>query len=204
MPTNLSNRADWHEICAKNYVMLAFSQAKGVCVMESTLTKETTNNHDTRPAPKVGRRAIIATGAVAALSVGIVEAPLAVNLGRRFLAEELANLEGIGLDTASAAVDATYQAVELIIEPVAGALSSISAESLDGLILAVDSLLKIPGLDGTVAAGLKNLKTILQAWKVNVNLFPATIAQLDAQPRDAGKQYLATLKAKQHQEAAKV
>ncbi|MBA3826058.1 MAG: hypothetical protein H0X24_19430, partial [Ktedonobacterales bacterium] len=132
------------------------------------------------------------------------EAPLAVNLGRRLLAEEIANLEGIALDTASAAVDATYQAVNLIIEPVAGALSSISAESLDGLLLVVDNALKIPGLDANVAAGLHNLRTILAAWKVNVNLFPATVAAIDAQPRDAGKRYLANLKAKQHAEAAKV
>ncbi len=152
----------------------------------------------------VGRRALIATGAAAALGVGIIEAPLAVNLGRRLLAEELANLEGIALDTASAAVDATYQAVELIVEPIAGALSSISAESLDGLILVVDNALKIPGLDTNVALGLHNLRTILQAWKVNVGLFPATVARVDAQPRDAGKRYLAALKAKQKADAAKV
>src|SRR6185437_13984672 len=87
---------------------------------------------------KVGRRALIATGGLAALAVGIGEAPLAVNWGRRQLADELANLEGVGLDTASAAVDATYQAVNIIVMPIAQALTEISADSLDGLIFAME------------------------------------------------------------------
>ncbi len=153
---------------------------------------------------KMGRRALIATGALAALGVGVIEAPLAINFGRRQLAEELANLEGIGLDTASGAVNATYQAVNLIVMPIAQGLTAISADSLDGLLLVVDNARQIPGLDGTTIGALDALDQILRGWKQNVALFPATVAALDRVPRDAGVRYLAALKAKQKADAAKV
>src|SRR5271165_5295434 len=49
---------------------------------------------------KMGRRALLSGGGVVAAGVIIAEAPLVYNFGRRELAIELANLEGVGLDTA--------------------------------------------------------------------------------------------------------
>lgn len=172
--------------------------------MATATTSSTSLNDQPEENRRMGRRALIATGGLAALGVGIIEAPLAVNLGRRLLAEELANLEGVALDTASSAVDATYQAVQLIVMPIAQALTSISADSLDALIFMIQNAEKIPGIDANTRSGLAAMSLILTGWKQNVGQFPATVQALDSVPRDAGKRYLAALKAKQKAEAAKV
>jgi hypothetical protein len=155
----------------------------------------------TSSARKVGRRTLIATGGIAALAVGIAEAPLAINWGRRQLAEDLANLEGIGLDTAIAAVDATYDAVNIIVMPIATTLTEISADSLGVLVDAVEALKNVPGVD---VGAINALAQILTAWKANVALFPKTVNALEQVPRDAGKRYLTALEAKQKTEAQKV
>lgn len=152
-------------------------------------------------AKKMGRRALIATGGLAALAVGVAEAPLAVNWGRRQLALDLASLEGVGIDAASAAVNATYDAVNLIVMPIAGALSEISTDTIDQLINVVDAARKIPGVN---TAPLDALYTILVGWKQNAALIPATVTSLEQVQRDAGKRYMTALKAKQQAEAAKV
>lgn len=152
----------------------------------------------------MGRRALIATGGLTALGVGVLEAPLAINFGRRLLAEELANLEGVGLDAASGAVDATYEAVNIIVMPVAQILSALSADSLESLIFVIDNARNIPGIDSNTRQGLDAMALMLTKWKGNVALFPRTIADLEGVQRDAGKRYLTALKAKQKAEAAKV
>jgi hypothetical protein len=185
------------------------------CMLAHTLRKEvimhitspsqngSVPKDDVAPAPskKMGRRALIATGGLTALAVGVAEAPLAVNWGRRQLALELANLEGVGLDAASAAVDATYDAVNLIVMPIAGALTSISTDTIDQLINVIDEASKIPGVNiGPLAA----LRAILVGWRQNAALIPATVNNLEQVQRDAGKRYMTALKAKQQAEANKM
>lgn len=144
------------------------------------------------------RRAIIAGGSIVAAGLLVAEAPLAVKYGRRQLAIELAKLEGIAIDAASEAADATFAAVDLIVMPIADALAGISAESLDNLLIAVQAL-KAIGVDQDV---IDNLSKLLTEWKGNVALFPATVQALEHTERDAGKKYLASLKEKRIQEAA--
>ena len=185
---------------------MTFTERKGtiLAIHPTTSTTATEREADTREHRQMGRRALIATGGLTALAVGLAEAPLAVNFGRRLLAEEIANLEGIAIDTASGAVDATYTAVNLIVMPIAQALTAISADSLSGLIFVIDNASKLPGVDPTTQQALASLSQILTAWQGNVALFPSTVAALDAVPRDAGKRYLDALKAKQKADAAKV
>jgi|GEM_PF-6505697 len=151
---------------------------------------------------KLGRRALLtAGGTVVAAGIIVAEAPLAAHYGRRLLAEEIANLEGIALDDASKAADITAQAVEVIVMPIASALSGLSIDSLNAIAAGIDAVEKIPGIDPTA---LNALKGILAGWKQNVALFPATIKTLNETNRDAGKKYLASLKAKQQHDAANV
>jgi hypothetical protein len=151
----------------------------------------------------VGKRALAAAGGLAIASVMVAEAPLAAQYGRHLLAEELANLEGIALDAAFAAADATFEAAERIVEPIADVLSLLSANTLDGAIFAVERAEDFAGTLGENKDALMTLDAILQAWRTNVELFPQTIHDLNAVERDAGKKYLASLKAKQRQEADK-
>ncbi len=157
---------------------------------------------DPSPARKrVRRRALVTGGGLAALGVIVAEAPLAANFGRHLLAEELANLEGIGLDAAGAAADATFQAVEILVMPFAQAFSEISVETLQDLVFAVDKMNDLAGTLGLNRNALSGLRTILTGWEANANAIPATIHQLDSVERDAAKRYLAALKQKQHQAA---
>jgi hypothetical protein len=150
---------------------------------------------------KVRRRTLISTGGLVAAGALVAGAPLAYKFGRRQLAIELANLEGVGIDAAAAAADATYEAVMLIVIPIADVLSNLSAESLDNAASAMDEVINLVGATGTNTDALKALHTILADWRTNVTLFPATIQSLNAVERDAGKKYLAQLKAKRLQEA---
>ena len=96
----------------------------------ATSIQATDRGEDAHEHRQMGRRALLATGGLTALAVGRAEAPLAIGFGRRLLAEEIANLEGIAIDTASGAVDATYNVVNLIVMPIAQALTEISADSI--------------------------------------------------------------------------
>ena len=158
-------------------------------------------NSSAKAGGAVGRRALIATGGLTAAGVVIAGTPLALKFGRRQLAIELANLEGIALDAATQAADVTYQAVNLIVMPIADALTGISAESLDNLSIAVEKLRDLAGTFGVDKTALTNLDEMLKAWKQNVVLFPATVEALNRSERDAGKKYLQSLKAKQKREA---
>jgi len=151
----------------------------------------------------MGRRALVAGGGLAALGVIVAEAPLAVNLGRHLLAEELANLEGVGLDAAEAAADATFQAVEILVMPVAQALSEISLDTLKDLVFAVGKMNDLAGTLGLNRTALQSLSAILNGWEVNANAIPSTVHQLDSVQRDAAKRYIASLKKKQKEEADK-
>jgi hypothetical protein len=152
----------------------------------------------------MSRRAVIAGGGLAALGVIVAEAPLAVNFGRHLLAEELANLEGVGLDAAGAAADATFQAVEILVMPFAQAFSEISVETLKDLVFAVDKMDDLAGTLGLNRNALSGLRTILNGWETNANAIPTTVHQLNSVERDAASRYIASLKQKQKQEAAKV
>jgi hypothetical protein len=153
---------------------------------------------------KMGRRALMAGGGLAALGVIVAEAPLAVGLGRHLLAEELANLEGIGLDAAEAAADATFQAVEILVMPFAQAFSEISLDTLKDLVFAVGKMDDLAGSLGLNRNALQALRTILTGWEASANAIPATIHQLDSVQRDAAKRYIGALKKKQKEEADKV
>jgi hypothetical protein len=152
----------------------------------------------------MGRRALMAGGGLAAIGVIAAEAPLAVNFGRSQLAKELTNLEGIGLDAAGAAADATLQAVDTLVMPVAQVFSEISLDTLKDLVFAVGKMDDLAGTLGINRTALSVLRTILISWEADASAIPGTIHQLNAVERDDAKRYIASLKQKQVVEANKI
>ncbi len=166
---------------------------------------------------KMGRRALIAAAGLGVVGIAVAEKDQilkgagnlaeqeiqnAINAGRRELAKELVNLEGIGIDVAENVADITHNAVQLFVLPIANLLAGLTEITLDVASAAVEKAQGFSQLVGLDIQALKTLDGILKTWKANVAVFPIAVASLNNQDTKAAKDYLTNLKAKLEREAA--
>lgn len=167
---------------------------------------------------QMGRRALIAAAGLGVVGVVVAEKDNilngvgnltqqeiqnAVNAGRRALASELANLEGVGLDVASEVADVTHNAVNFFVVPIANLLSGLTQITLDVAIGAVEKAQGFTQLVHIDVQALGTLDTIMKQWRANVAAFPAVVQSLNNVDTSSAKTYLAALKTKIEREAAK-
>jgi hypothetical protein len=166
---------------------------------------------------KMGRRALIAAAGLGVVGVAAAEKDRilggigdltqqeinnAVQAGRRALATELANLEGVGIDAAEGVADVTHNAVNLFVVPIASLLAGLTEITLDVCVGAVEKAQGFTQLFNIQIQALQTLDRILKTWRKNVAAFPVVVQSLNNTDTAAAKTYLTALKAKLEREAA--
>jgi hypothetical protein len=167
---------------------------------------------------KMGRRALIAAaglgvvGAVVAEKDNILsgvgnltqqEIQNAVTAGRRALAEELANLEGVAITGAVDVAQITHNAVNLFVLPIVNVLAGLTEITLDVAAGAVEKAQSFTQLLHIDIQALQTLDTIFKQWEANVAVFPIAVKSLNDVETGNAEKYLTALKAKLEREAAK-
>lgn len=171
---------------------------------------------DAEERKQMGRRALIAAAGLGVVGVVIAEKDNilggvghlteqeiqnAINAGRRALASELANVEGVGIDVAIDVADITHNAVSFFVVPIAGLLSAFTGVTLDAASFAVEKAQGFTQLLHIDIQALGTLDGILKAWKNNVLAFPVVVQSLNNVDTTAAKSYLANLKVTLEREA---
>lgn len=172
---------------------------------------------DAEEQKQMGRRALIAAAGLGVVGVVVAEKDNilggvghltqqeiqnAINAGRRALATELANVEGVGLDVAVEVADVTHNAVNFFVVPIAGLLAAFTGVTLDAASFAVEKAQGFTQLLHIDIQALGTLDSILKAWKSSVLAFPAVVQSLNNVDTTAATSYLTNLKAKLEREAA--
>jgi hypothetical protein len=172
---------------------------------------------DAEERKKMGRRALIAAAGLGVVGIAVAEKDQilngvgnltqqeiqnAINAGRRELAKELANVEGIGIDVAENVADITHNAVNLFVLPIASLLAGLTEITLDVASGAVEKAQQFTQLLHIDVQALQTLDGILKQWKANVAVFPIAVKSLNDTDTTSAKTYLNALKAKLEREAA--
>jgi hypothetical protein len=166
---------------------------------------------------KMGRRALIAAAGLGVVGIAVAEKDNilngvgnlaseeiqnAINAGRKALAQELVNLEGVAITGAEDAANVTYNLVNTFLVPVAGFLSSIGEVTLETTGFAIEKVQQFASVLHIDAGFLTNLDNMLKGWQANVAAFPTVVASLNNTEHSSAVTYLTNLKAKLEQEGA--
>lgn len=166
---------------------------------------------------KMGRRALIAAAGLGVVGIAVAEKDNilngvgnlaseeiqnAINAGRKALAQELVNLEGVAVTGAEDAANITYNAVNLFVVPIADLLAGIGEVTLSVASFAVEKAQGFTQLLHIDIQALQTLDGILKGWKANVAAFPTAVQSLNNTEHNAAVNYLNSLKAKLEREGA--
>ncbi len=154
---------------------------------------------------KTSRRGmILGLGALGVVGAGALAAPLAIPAIERqlqlaedrFLAQQLANLEGISIDAAISAAEITRSAVELIVIPLARVLATLDADALGGMIATLDTAhTLIADIHGNTT-DIDALRQTLTIWQTNAHQLPISLEAYTNADITSGEKYLRALKLK--------
>lgn len=160
---------------------------------------------DVRGGKKTSRRGmILGLGALGVVGAGALAAPLAIPAIERqlqlaedrFLAQQLANLEGISIDAAIAAAEITRSAVELIVIPLARVLATMDADALGGMIATLNTAhTLIADVHGSTSE-IDALRQTLTIWQTNSRQLPISLEAYSNADINSGEAYLKALKQK--------
>jgi hypothetical protein len=167
----------------------------------------------------MGRRALIAAAGLGVVGAGLYEAPKvlegagklteqqiqnAINYGRQQLANELINLEEVGVEVAVDVASITHDAVNLFVVPIANLLSGLTEITLDIADGAVIKAKDFTQLLNIQIDALSFLHTLFGQWKQGVAQFPRAVQTLNNTDTQAAKKYLSALQQKlEHEKAGK-
>ncbi len=167
---------------------------------------------------KMGRRALIAAAGLGVVGVAVAEKDRllqgagdlaqqeiqnAFNAGRRALAEEIASLEGVGIDLAVDVADITHNAVNFFVIPIVKLLTGVTDFSLDVAYNALDVIKGAGKLVGLEPSAITFLQQTVKTWKANADTFPIVAQSLNNVDTQNAKTYLTALKTKLQREASK-
>lgn len=150
------------------------------------------------------RRAILGLGALGVVGAGALAAPIAIPAIERemqlamdrLLAQQLSNLEGVGLDSALAAAEITRSAVELLVIPLARVLATLDADALQGMINTLGTAhTLIADIHGNTT-NIDALRNTLVIWQTNVRKLPISLEAYSNADINSGERYLKALKQK--------
>jgi hypothetical protein len=166
---------------------------------------------------KMGRRALIAAAGLGVVGIAVAEKDNilngvgnlasteiqnAINAGRKALAQELVNLEGVAVTGAEDAANITYNAVNAFVLPIADLLAGIGEVTLSVASFAVEKAQQFTQLLHIDITALQTLDGILKGWQQNVAAFPTVVASLNNSEHTAAVTYLTKLKATLEREGA--
>ncbi|MBA3825248.1 MAG: hypothetical protein H0X24_15285 [Ktedonobacterales bacterium] len=178
----------------------------------------TSTSTDAEERKKMGRRALIAAAGLGVVGVAVAEKDRllqgagdlaqqeiqnAFNAGRRALAEELASLEGVGIDLAVDVADITHNAVSFFVIPIVKLLTGVTEFTLDIADQALIKAQQFSQLLHVQIQALDFLHGVVETWKSNVAAFPVVAESLNNVDTQNAKTYLAALKTKLQREASK-
>jgi hypothetical protein len=176
-----------------------------------------------RPRGKLGRRLLLTAGGLALCGGAAALTPTAINMAQRYtedqiqaafaagasqaratLLRELADLEGISIETALGAALLTQLAVNALVLPAARLVVALGSGALDILINAlafvINGLGYIPG-GAQVATPLRYLHDMLSTWRLNLANFPNDLGTAANWDITSAEKYLVALQAKIQAEA---
>ena len=150
------------------------------------------------------RRALLGLGALGVLGAGALAAPVAIPAIERemqlamdrLLAQQLDNLEGVGIDAALEAAEITRAAVELLVIPLARVLATLDADALQGMINTLGTAhTLIADIHGNTT-NIDALRNTLIIWQTNVRKLPISLEAYSNADINSGERYLKALKQK--------
>jgi hypothetical protein len=150
------------------------------------------------PGSKVGRRALLAVGAVG-LCGGVAAATPYIaervqEAERAAVLSELSQLEGVPLDAAIQAAEITRVAVQTIVLPVAQFVALIGSNALNVLLAAVDAARAAVAFVRGDTTVLDRFRLVIVSWQTGLSVLPIALnAYLTADIQSA-ETYLKTLK----------
>lgn len=167
-------------------------------------------NAEVKAAPRVGRRALLATGAVGICGAAVITAPKTVPFIEQHIqqAEQAALLNGLGelegtsLDAAIRAAEITRAAVQVVVLPLARLIAAVGSGGLNVLIASLNIAVNALGvlhLNNTV---LTRLRDLFVTWNGSVNQLPIALSAYTTADITSAEKYLKALKQKtQHPQA---
>lgn len=167
---------------------------------------------------RLGRRALLTTGALgvcaagAALTPAIVkEVELAsgkaasdafsagVDAGRQALLDELAQLEGVTLDAAIDVAEVTKFGVRVLVVPIARLVAALGGDALTGLALGLGQARSDLAQIHIHIGVLDSLQTLVQSWQQNLAQLPIQLNEYATTDVAGAETYLKALRTKLQQ-----
>ena len=164
---------------------------------------QTTRKPRTAQRGKLSTRRKMLTAAVV-VGAGAIAAPFAIPaiereaqvLEERFLAQQVANLEGLTIDAAIGAAEITRSAVELIVIPLARVLATLDADALGGMINTLNTAHTLLADIHVNTTDIDALRQTLTIWQTNALQMPISLESYSNADITSGETYLKALKKK--------
>jgi hypothetical protein len=154
--------------------------------------------HPTGAPSKLGRRALLAVGALGVCGAGVAVTPaIAQRLQqaeRAAVLAELGQLEGVSLDAAIQAAEITRAAVNVIVFPVARLSAALGSGALGLLVGALDAVHNTLAAVHAPTDTVDQLREVIASWQRGVTSLPITLDAYANADILAAETYLKALK----------
>jgi len=160
-------------------------------------------------AGEVSRRALFVTAGLGVCAAGVIATPIAlkyaedqaakalqdgINQGKQAILDELAQLEGVSLDSAISVAELTKLGVKYILQPVASLAATIGGDAIQVLVSGLDGLRDLAGHVGIHNDQADALSRLLHSWHDNLALLPKSLADYATADINSAESYLKSLK----------
>jgi hypothetical protein len=158
----------------------------------------TVREQSTGTGAKVGRRALLAAGALGLCGGAAVASPYVVQriqeAERAAVLAELGQIEGIPLDAAIQAAEITRAAVQTIVLPVAQFLATMGTGALSVLLAAIDAARGAAASVHIPTTVFDQFRLVVVSWQASLTVLPITLDSYLTADIQSAETYLKTLK----------
>jgi hypothetical protein len=163
---------------------------------------------------EVSRRALFVTAGLGVCAAGAIATPIAIKYaeeqaaaalkngleqgieqGKQELLHELAQLEGVSIETAIGVAELTKLGVKYILQPLATLAAAIGGDAIQVIVGGLDAVRSFAGNFGYHNDAADKLSALLHTWHDNLTNLPKTLADYANTDIDSAESYLKSLKA---------
>lgn len=159
---------------------------------------QTVQEQTTGAGAKVGRRALLAVGAVGLCGASVIAAPYVgqriQDAERAAVLAELGQIEGVSLDAAIRAAEITRAAVQTIVLPLARFIAFIGSGALGALLAAIDAARNALSVLHISSPVLDQFRVVVVSWQSGVTTLPIALDAYLTGDITSAETYLKTLK----------
>jgi hypothetical protein len=158
---------------------------------------------------RIGRRALLAIGALGVCGGGAVAAPYIAqriqDAERAAVLAELEQIEGVSIDAAIQAAELTRVAVQTIVLPVARFVALVGGDALGLLLSAIDAARAALHAVGASSTLLDEFRAVVVSWQASLTSLPIALNNFVNADIQSAETYLKTLKQMiQRQQSAQI